>query len=201
MKRISILIFRGNCSSMGSLFSYFNGSLQDFLTHIKETNENSLIKVRLASVSSGALTELSSAGVDNRFYHVLDNFAVNHIITKHTNEKEVLRGQAILQESDFLLIPHIVSNYDSIQIENVKNKTTVLYSKECYDSIYYYIEEIRKGRHELAGVTFYKRKKKLTDAESPADSADSGFASFSKKTHRRKELNSAISGFAFFLQR
>jgi hypothetical protein len=166
---------------MGSLFSYFDGSLQDFLTHIKETDNNSLVKVRLASVSSDSLAVLSPAGVDGSFYHVLDNFAVNHIVTKHTNEKEVLRGQSILQESDFLLIPYIVSNYDSIQIESVKNKTTILYSKECYDSNYCYIEEIRKGRHELAGVTFYKRKKKLTDAKSPADSADSGFASFSKK--------------------
>ena len=166
---------------MGSLFSYFNGSLQDFLTHIIETKDNSLVKVRLASVSPDLLAVLSSAGVDGTFYHVLDNFAVNHIITKHTNEKEILRGQVILQESDFLLIPYIVSNHDSIQIENVKNKTIISYSKACYDSVYCYIEEIRKGRHELAGVTFYKRKKKLTDAESPSDSADSGFASFSKK--------------------
>ena len=166
---------------MGSLFSYFNGSLQDFLTHIKEIKDNSLVKIRLASVSSDSLTVLASAGLDDTFYHVLDNFAVNHIITKHTNEKEVLRGQAILQETDFLLIPHIVSHFDSVQIECIKNKTTIAYTKTCYDSVYCYIEEIRKGRHELAGVTFYKRKKKLTDAESPSDSADSGFASFSKK--------------------
>lgn len=151
---------------MGSLFSYFDGSLQDFLTHIKEMRDNSLVKIRLARVTPEALTVLSSAGVDNTFYHVLDNFAVNHIITKHANEKEVLRGQAILQESDFQLIPFIVSNYDSVQIESVKNKTIVIYSKTCYDSINCYIEEIRKGRHELAGVTFYKRKKKLTGAKS-----------------------------------
>lgn len=151
---------------MGSLFSYFNGNLQDFLTQIKETENNTLVKVRLASVSSDVLTILSSAGVDNSFHHVLDNFAVNHIKTKHTNEKEELRGQTILQESDFLLIPYIVSNYDSIQIEKVKNKTAITYTKECYGCSYFYIEEIRKGRHELAGVTFYKRKKKLTDAKS-----------------------------------
>ena len=36
-------------------------------------------------------------------------------------------------------------------------------------------------KSELATCTLYKRKKKLTDAKSPADSADSGFASFSKK--------------------
>ena len=33
----------------------------------------------------------------------------------------------------------------------------------------------------LPPVRFTNEKKKLTDAKSPADSADSGFASFSKK--------------------
>ena len=166
---------------MNGLFSYFDGSLNDFLTHIKAIRDNSLVKIRLSRLTPETLTKLLPIRVDASFYHVLDNFAVNHIITKHTNEKEELRGQTILQDSDFLLIPYIVSNYDSLQIENLKNKTTISYTKVCYGYVYFYIEEVRKGRRELAGVTFYKRKKKLTDAESPVDSADSGFASFSKK--------------------
>lgn len=181
LKRITLITLLAKYSSMGSLFSYFDGSLQDFLTYIKEIRDNSLVKVRLAQVTQEALTVLSQSMVDTSFFHVLDNFAVNHIVSKHTNEKEELRGQAILQDSDFLLIPYIVSNYDSLLIETVKNKKTVSYKKVCYNYVYFYVEEIRKGRHELAGVTFYKRKKKLTDAKSPVDSADSGFASFSKK--------------------
>ena len=160
---------------MSNLFSYFDGSLEDFLAYIKD-------KVRLASVES--------------FCHVLDNFAVKHIVTKHSNDKEVLRGQIKIQESDFLLIPDIVVNFDSCLINTPRpGRTLITYSKTYDDCLYTYVEEIRKGRHELAGLTFYKRKRKLTDAKSPADSADSGFASFSEKTHRRKELNSAISGF------
>ena len=89
---------------MNVMFSYFDGSLQDFLAYINENKDNRLVKIRLAKVES--------------FHHVLDNFAVN--------------------------------------------------------------------RRELAGVTYYKRKKKLTDAKSPIDSADSGFASFSDEAHRRK---------------
>lgn len=72
---------------MSNSFSYFEGSLEDFLAYIKEIKDNRLVKVRLASVES--------------FYHVLDNFAVNHIITKHANDKEVLRGQIKIQGSDF----------------------------------------------------------------------------------------------------
>lgn len=79
---------------MSTLFSYFDGSLEDFLDYIKEIKDNHLVKVRLASVES--------------FCHVLDN----------------------------------------------------------EDCLYTYVEEIRKGRRELAGVTFYKRKRKLTGANS-----------------------------------
>ena len=148
------------------LFTYFEGCLQDFLTHIKENRDNSLFKTRLAPVTPEALALLTSAGVDRTFYHVLDNFAVNHIISKHTNEKEVLRGQIVIYETDFLLIPYIVSNYDSCQVETTDNKTLISYSKDIQDCTYFYVEEIRAGRHELAGVTYYKRKRKLTDAKS-----------------------------------
>ena len=153
---------------MSTLFSYFEGCLEDFLTYIKEINDNRLVKIRLASVES--------------FYHVLDNFAVQHIVTKHSNDKEVLRGQIKIQNSDFLLIPDIVGHFDSCLIQSPRpGRTLITYTKTYEDCLYTYVEEIRKGRHELAGVTFYKRKRKLTDAKSPSNSADSGFAPFSKK--------------------
>lgn len=122
---------------MGSLFSYFDGSLQDFLTHIKEIQDNSLVKIRLASVSSDSLTMLSSAGVDGSFYHV-----------------SLTLG----------LCPN--------------GNKAVIYTKDINDETITLVEEIRPGHSELATCTLYKRKKKLTDAKSPADSADSGFASF-----------------------
>ena len=72
---------------MGTLFSYFEGSLEDYLNYIKEIKDNRLVKIRLAPLES--------------FHHVLDNFAVNHIIAKHANDKEVLRGQIKIVESDY----------------------------------------------------------------------------------------------------
>lgn len=153
---------------MGTLFSYFDGSLEDFLIYISEIKDNHLVKVKLGFVES--------------FCHVLDNFAVNHIISKHSNEKEVLRGQLKIQGSDFLLIPDIVTHFDSCLIQSPRPERTLLtYSKQYEDCLYTYVEEIRKGRRELAGVTYYKRKRKLTDAKSPEGSADSGFASFFKE--------------------
>lgn len=139
---------------MSSLFVYFEGSLEDFLSQIQEIKDNRLVKIRLASVES--------------FYHVLDNFAVNHIIAKHSNDKEVLRGQIKIEESDFLLIPEIVTSFDSCVIQSPRpGRTLITYTKVYQEREYCYVEEIRKGRHELAGVTIYIRKRKLTDAKSP----------------------------------
>ena len=102
------------------------------------------------------------------FHHVLDNFAVNHIIAKHANDKEALRGQIKIEVSDFLLIPDIVFHFDSCLIDSPRpGRTLITYTKAYLDIEYCYVEEIRKGRRELAGVTFYKRKRKLTDAKSP----------------------------------
>ena len=110
---------------------------------------------------------LEDIGVDDAFFHVLDNFAVNHIYTKHANQKEILRGQILIEEADFYLITDIVLNFDSVEIEiRTEAKKVIIYTKEYPDCTRTYVEEIRIGRHELAGVTYYKRKRKLTGAKS-----------------------------------
>lgn len=79
------------------MFAYFDGSLEDFLNHIREIEDNHLIKIRLVPA-----TTLDDIGIaSSSYHHVLDNFAVTHIIKKHSSEKEVLRGQIIIEESDF----------------------------------------------------------------------------------------------------
>jgi hypothetical protein len=140
---------------MKDLFSYYDGSLHDFLNHIKESTDNTLIKIKLEANSSDS------------FCHVLDNFAVKHIYSKHSNEKEALRGQIIVEESDFLLIPDILDNPDTCEtITDPKGRKLLVYSKAYPDCVRFYVEDVRKGRHELAGVTYYKRKRKLTGAKS-----------------------------------
>ena len=104
------------------MFAYFDGSLEDFLNHINQNRDNCLVKIRLAPA-----TTLDDIGIVRRSYHhVLDNFAVTHILKKHSNEKEMLRGQILIEE----------------------------------------VEEVRKSSHELAGVTYYKRRRRLTGAKS-----------------------------------
>ena len=62
------------------------------------------------------ISPASTNMIDSSFNHVLDNFAVTHIFNKHANEKEVQRGQIMVEISDFLLIPDILANYDSCTI-------------------------------------------------------------------------------------
>ena len=153
---------------MSNSFSYFEGSLQDFLIYISEVEDNRLVKVKLASAES--------------FCHVLDSFAVKHILHRHGGNKEYLRGQIPVSIDDLYLIPDIFSNYDSCSPGICNNgNPAIIYTKDIEDITYTMIEEVRKGHSELATSTLYKRKKKLTDAKSPSDSADSGFASFLKK--------------------
>lgn len=138
---------------MGTLFSYYDGSLEDYLNYIKAIDDNHLVKLKLAPVGS--------------FCHVLDNFAVNHIMNKHSNEKEVLQGQIPIGEYDFQFIPEILSQFDSrTVIRPNEQRRLIIYTKIYPEYERVYIEEIRKGRCELAGVTYYKRKRKLTGAKS-----------------------------------
>ena len=71
------------------MFAYFDGSLEDFLNHIREIEDNRLVKIRLAPA-----TTLDDIGIVNRSYHhVLDSFSVNHIMHRHGGRREYLRGQ------------------------------------------------------------------------------------------------------------
>jgi hypothetical protein len=137
---------------MSNLFTYYCGSLTDFLKDVEGNQENRLVKINL--------TPVSVETTDSSFSHVLDNFAVKHILKKHANAKEVLRGQILVETKDLLLIPDILANFDTREIQTQSTgRTTVCYSKLYPDCIRFYVEEVREGRHELAGVTFYKRKK------------------------------------------
>jgi hypothetical protein len=137
---------------MNNLFAYYRGSLREFLSDVEGNQENRLVKIKLASVSMET--------IDSSFSHVLDNFAVTHLMKKHANAKELLRGQILVETEDLLLIPDILANYDTCEVQiQSTGRTTVCYSKQYPDCIRFYVEEVRKGRHELAGVTFYKRKK------------------------------------------
>ena len=115
---------------MKNLFTYYSGSLDEFIAAARSIIDNHLIKIQLAPSS---LPEYLG------YSHVLDNFAVHHIMHRHSGNRERLRGQ----------------------------EPGLFYTKDINDYTYSLIEEIRNGHSELATTTLYKKKKKLTDAKSP----------------------------------
>ena len=144
---------------MDVLFKYYAGSLEDFISQARCPGDNHLVKIRLAP---------SSLPEYPLYWHVLDNFAVKHIMHRHSGNRERLRGQEPVTLADFFLISQIVLTADSIQLTACGNGNQgLIYTKDINDMTYTLLEEVRTGHSELAVTTLYKRKKKLTDAKSP----------------------------------
>ena len=144
---------------MDALFKYYEGSLEDFISQARKGGDNHLCKIRLAPA---AMPEYPG------YWHVLDNFAVNHIMHRHSGNRERLRGQEPVTLKDFFLIIQIILDADLIQPTiGANGNQGLIYTKNINDEIYTLIEEVRTGHSELAVITLYKRKKKLTDAKSP----------------------------------
>ena len=145
---------------MKNLFQYYEGSLSSFLPEAAITKDR-LLKIIICPISERLLTEksLHHLLLDTEFNHVLDNFAIRHILMKHSNEKEVLRGQILVVLEDFLLLQELLTACDSVNVAVRQGRDVLIYQKSFPDFVGCYVEEIRCGRKELAGVTFYKKKK------------------------------------------
>ncbi len=145
---------------MKNLFQYFEGALSLFLPEAALTKDR-MIKARICRIDEHLLSEecLNHLAINVEFNHVLDNFAVRHIMMKHSNEKETLRGQLLVELDDFLLLQELLTTYDSVDTDFRQGRDVLMYQKAFPEFIGYYVEEIRYGRKELAGVTFYKRKR------------------------------------------
>ena len=140
---------------MSALFSYYEGSLEDYLTYISGIEDNRLVKIKLTPVSASEGIGI----INDSFTHVLDNFAVKHILHRHGGKRESLRGQIPVSVSDLLLIPIIFSTYDSFSLGKCNNgNPAIIYAKDIDDVSYTLIEEVRTGHSELATSTLYKRR-------------------------------------------
>lgn len=144
---------------MDAQFKYYEGSMEDFIAQAGNKGDNHLIKIRLAP---SALQDFPG------YWHVLDNFAVRHIMHRHSGRRERLRGQEPITLTDYFQILQIVLHPGSVKTTICKNGNQgMIYTTDISDETYILIEEVRTGHSELAVTTLYKRKKKLTDAKSP----------------------------------
>jgi phage-Barnase-EndoU-ColicinE5/D-RelE like nuclease3 len=113
------------------------------------------------------------------FKRTIDNYAIVHTHNKHGQEnKEKSRGQIAVIKEDYLLIPDIVNNPDSISVGEKSNIGTelIIYEKEINNIYYFYVEEVRKKRKSLSMKTLYKKKplpsRGLTIKQAPCSSEE-----------------------------
>lgn len=81
------------------------------------------------------------------FDHTIDNYAMQHALNKHKNDRIPLK------ESDFGLVKDIIKTPDSVEYSS-KDNGAIVYKKQ-YDNRIVYLEEVRNKRHELAMKTMY----------------------------------------------
>ena len=132
--------------------------IKKFVERILKNKSNQKQEYLINKISrKEAARILEEIGINLRGYkRVIDNYAINHIINQHGDaEKEKLRGQVEVKESDFEKIIAIVTKYNEISLE----KNMIKYIKDVIHQ-YTYVEQIRKNKKELAGKTMYIKRKK-----------------------------------------
>jgi len=94
------------------------------------------------------------------YLHIMDTDSIRHIIKRHGDRREIFRGQIPLVREDFLLLPAIFADPETIENggKTKPGRDTVHYSKVLGDFRYHYTEELRTKKNRLAAVMFYKRK-------------------------------------------
>ena len=109
---------------------------------------------------------------------------IKHILNKHGDEKEYLRGQVPVLESDFELIPDIISNFDNIKLgpSTTQNKPVIMFTKQIGNN-YYLVNYVSNRHHNLEIQTMWKIKKNSATTNNipknpvPTPKANSGTSS------------------------
>jgi len=101
------------------------------------------------------------------YFISIDNYSIKHTLEKHGNPiKEAKRGQIHITKEDFLLLPEIILNFDTVKYEKKGTKESLLFEKKIKES-YFVVKEIRTVRkkskkNRIILQTMYKRKTPLT---------------------------------------
>jgi len=111
-----------------------------------------------------------STGFDFTGYVIsIDNYSIKHILEKHGNPiREAKRGQISITKEDFLLLPKLLFEFDSVKydvkIKNINHtkRESLIFEKTIGDT-YFVVKEIRtvskKGKvNKITLQTMYKRK-------------------------------------------
>jgi hypothetical protein len=123
------------------------------------TNKNKVVRLGLIDDEQAETIEEKTEFNIKGYQRVIDVYGIKHALRQHGNKQtEEKRGQIAITKDDFLLIPQILMSENVIWAgKNRIGKDCLLY-EAVIDDVFYYVEEIRSGRKELALNTLYKRK-------------------------------------------
>ncbi len=138
-------------------FTFNNPQNEQRIVAVFETLEENLIeKIKLA-------TDIDLTG----FIVEMDNYGIKHAFERHGNEgKEAKHGQVAIVAEDFLLIPLILTEFDTVSYNEFLNGKTIepalIFEKEI-EGRYFVVKQIRqvtkKGkRNKLVLKTMYKKR-------------------------------------------
>jgi len=136
--------------------------LIDFVKRALTHKSNIQEKYSLGFITAEQAEQIQKAtGLHVKGYErIIDNFGVLHTLNWHGNEKtEAKRGQIHVTEYDFEKISEITAAPDHIRNmgKSQRGGIVIQYEKRSGE-LYFYNEEVRKKRKQLALKTIYKRK-------------------------------------------
>jgi hypothetical protein len=115
------------------------------------------------------IQQATGINIEDYSEHILDESNIRHAWKRHTNAKiEESRNQIPLTEADFLLIPFVLQEYDSVKKGLSGKLQTIEYHKRINGYVVV-IEEIRTKRKKLAFKTMYKKRVSQVQPAMPED--------------------------------
>lgn len=146
------------------------------LIEVSKRIKDEVVRVVVAGMTPKQIDDLNKIGLDvnNVWVHSVENSRLIH--NNDHVEKEKRKGQLPISENEYLLIPTILENYDSVEMSPNKNKEgnkVIIYKKKFPNNEIYYLEEVRTGRKSLAFQSMYKKRSDSSDGlmnENPSPS-------------------------------
>ena len=120
---------------------------------------NSKLQISIIDALEAEILEIKTGFKLIGFKRIIDKLGINHTLKNHGNEAiEKRRGQIAITEEDFELVPKIVKSENIIHVSKNKLGNDMILYEAIIKDVFYYVEEVRKGRKELCMTTMYKRK-------------------------------------------
>jgi hypothetical protein len=123
--------------------------IEALIAFIQEYQGNELFYFDFGLISPDLAEHIRHvSGLDvSEYFHIVDNYSIRHALERHGNAQiELSRGQVALENDDFALIPHIVSEYDHLGYEFARQKHTLIFEKTLPKGNYVYAAEVRMGK-------------------------------------------------------